>query len=148
MQEAIVSRQREAPGRPDVCRPDADVPAVVFDRVSLAFDDNVVLREISFTVRAGSMTILIGASGAGKSVVLKLLLGLLKPDSGTIYVNGERINDMTEAQMMKVRADNGMLFQQSALFDSLTVAGNVGYRLDEETDMPADLPRPDYGQDG
>jgi phospholipid/cholesterol/gamma-HCH transport system ATP-binding protein len=124
------------------------VPAVVFDRVSLAFDDNVVLREISFTVRAGSMTILIGASGAGKSVVLKLLLGLLKPDSGTIYVNGERINDMTEAQMMKVRADNGMLFQQSALFDSLTVAGNVGYRLDEETDMPADLPRPDYGQDG
>jgi phospholipid/cholesterol/gamma-HCH transport system ATP-binding protein len=131
-----------------VRRPGADVPAVVFDRVSLAFDENVVLREISFTVRAGSMTILIGASGAGESVVLKLLLGLLKPDSGTIYVNGERINDMTEAQMMKVRADNGMLFQQSALFDSLTVAGNVGYRLDEETDMPADLPRPDYGQDG
>jgi phospholipid/cholesterol/gamma-HCH transport system ATP-binding protein len=115
----------------------ADTSAVVFDRVSLAFDDNVVLREISFAVRPGSMTIVIGASGAGKSVILKLILGLLKPDSGTISVNGERINDMTEAQLMRVRGEIGMLFQESALFDSLTVAENVGYRLDEETDMPA-----------
>lgn len=115
-----------------------DVPAVVFDKVSLAFDDNVVLREVSFTVGAGDMTILLGASGAGKSVTLKLMLGLLKPDSGAIRVNGVRIDNMSEAKMMTVRGDIGMLFQESALFDSLTVADNVGYRLCEETDMPAD----------
>ena len=117
------------------------MPTVVFDAVSLAFDDNVVLREVSFAVRAGHMTILLGASGAGKSVVLKLILGLLKPDSGVIRVNGERIDTMTEDQMMQVRDDIGMLFQESALFDSLTVADNVGYKLYEETDMPADQVR-------
>ena len=77
------------------------VDAVVFDRVSLAFDDNVVLRDLSFSVPAGHMTILIGASGVGKSVVLKLILGLLKPDSGAIRVNGESIDTMTENQMMR-----------------------------------------------
>ena len=117
---------------------DAQVEAVVFDRVSLAFDDNVVLRDLSFSVRTGHMTILIGASGVGKSVVLKLILGLLKPDSGVIRVNGERIDTMTETQMMSVRDDIGMLFQESALFDSLTVDENVGYKLYEETDMPID----------
>ena len=119
----------------------ADVPAVVFDKVSLAFDDNVVLNEISFSVRTGRMTMLLGASGTGKSVVLKLILGLLKPDSGVIRVNGARIDTMTEAQMMAVRGDIGMLFQESALFDSLSVADNVGYRLYEETNMPADQVR-------
>jgi phospholipid/cholesterol/gamma-HCH transport system ATP-binding protein len=118
-----------------------EAPAVVFDDVSLAFDDNVVLREVGFAVPAGHMTILLGASGAGKSVVLKLILGLLKPDSGAIFVNGERIDTMTEAQMMRIRGDMGMLFQESALFDSLTVADNVGYRLYEETGMPADQVR-------
>ena len=87
------------------------------------------------------MTILIGASGVGKSVVLKLILGLLKPDAGVIRVNGERIDTMTEAEMMRVRDDIGMLFQESALFDSLTVADNVGFKLYEETDMPADQVR-------
>jgi phospholipid/cholesterol/gamma-HCH transport system ATP-binding protein len=119
----------------------AAVPAVVFEGVSLAFDDVVVLRDVSFSVRAGRLTILLGASGAGKSVILKLMLGLLKPDSGTIHINGERIDNMREAQMMKVRGDIGMLFQESALFDSLTVADNVGYRLYEETDMPDDQVR-------
>ena len=114
------------------------VPVVVFEHVSLAFDDDVVLRDVSFSVPAGHMTIVIGASGAGKSLVLKLILGLLKPDAGIIRVNGERIDTMTEAQMMRVRDDIGMLFQENALFDSLTVADNVGYKLDEETDMPAD----------
>ncbi len=114
----------------------AGAPAVAFEKVSLAFDDNVVLRDISFTVRAGHMTTLLGASGAGKSVVLKLILGLLKPDAGIIRVNGMRIDSMSERQMMAVRGDIGMLFQESALFDSLSVADNVGYRLAEETDMP------------
>ena len=107
--------------------------AVMFDHVGLAFDDNVVLRDVSFVVPVGRMTILIGSSGAGKSVVLKLILGLLKPDSGVIRVNGQRIDSMTEVQMMRVRDDIGMLFQESALFDSLTVADNVGYKLYEET---------------
>ena len=114
------------------------VDAVGFDHVTLAFDDNVVLRDVSFHVPVGHMTILIGGSGAGKSVVLRLILGLLKPDSGVIRINGERIDTLTEGQMMRVRDNIGMLFQESALFDSLTVAENVGYKLYEETDMPTD----------
>jgi phospholipid/cholesterol/gamma-HCH transport system ATP-binding protein len=116
-------------------------PAVVFDKVSFAFDDHVVLRDISFSVPRGSMRIVLGASGTGKSVVLKLILGLLQPDAGRIHVNGQRVDGMSERELMRTRADIGMLFQESALFDSLTVAENVGYRLYEETDMPPDQVR-------
>ena len=84
------------------------------------------------------MRILLGASGAGKSVVLKLMLGLFRPDSGSILVNGQPIDRMSERELMPIRGDIGMLFQESALFDSLTVAENVGYRLYEETDLPLD----------
>lgn len=122
--------------------PAGDVaPAVVFDRVSFAFDEQVVLHEVSFSVPRGSMRILLGASGAGKSVVLKLILGLIKPDAGAILVNGEPVDRMSEHELMAVRGDIGMMFQENALFDSLTVAENVGYRLSEETDMPADQVR-------
>lgn len=131
---ATASSNRRAPA-------ESAVPIVEFEKVSLAFDDNVVLREISFAVQAGHMVMLLGGSGSGKSVVLKLILGLLKPDSGAIRVRGERIDTMTDAEMMNVRGDIGMLFQESALFDSLTVEDNVGYRLYEETDMPADQVR-------
>jgi phospholipid/cholesterol/gamma-HCH transport system ATP-binding protein len=116
-------------------------PIVVFDRVSLAFDDNVVLRNISFTLIKGHTKIILGASGSGKSTILKLILGLLKPDSGIVWVNGERVDRMSEHEMMAVRADLGMVFQEGALFDSLTVAENVGYKLYEETRMPADQVR-------
>lgn len=116
-------------------------PAVVFDKVSFAFDEHVVLNEISFIIPRGSMGMLLGASGAGKSVVLKLILGLFRPDSGTILVNDQRVDNMSESDLMRVRGDIGMLFQESALFDSLTVAENVGYRLNEETDMPAEQVR-------
>jgi phospholipid/cholesterol/gamma-HCH transport system ATP-binding protein len=115
-----------------------DAPIVVFDDVSLAFDDAVVLRNISFTLLAGHTKIILGASGSGKSTTLKLILGLLRPDSGVIYVNGRRVDKMSEAELMAVRADLGMVFQEGALFDSLTVAENVGYKLYEETQMPAD----------
>jgi phospholipid/cholesterol/gamma-HCH transport system ATP-binding protein len=91
---------------------------------------------VSFTVPHGKMTILIGASGSGKSVVLKLILGLLRPDAGVIRVNGTRTDNLPESRLIRVRDDIGMLFQESALFDSLTVAENVGYKLYEETDMP------------
>ena len=120
---------------------DAVRPAVVFDNVSFAFDEHVVLRDVSFSVPRGGMKIMLGASGAGKSVVLKLILGLLRPDAGTILVNGQRIDSMTEHELLRTRADIGMLFQENALFDSLTVAENVGYRLYEETDTPKDQVR-------
>ena len=116
-------------------------PIVVFDKVSLAFDDKVILREVSFTLITGRTKIILGASGAGKSTILKLILGLLKPDTGVIWVNGERVDAMSELEMMKVRADLGMVFQEGALFDSLTVAENVGYKLYEETDMAPHLVR-------
>ena len=114
----------------------AGAPIVVFDKVSLAFDEKVVLREVSFTLITGHTKVFLGASGSGKSTVLKLIVGLLKPDSGVIWVNGERVDSMSEVEMMKVRDDLGMVFQEGALFDSLTVAENVGYKLYEETDMP------------
>jgi phospholipid/cholesterol/gamma-HCH transport system ATP-binding protein len=113
-------------------------PIVVFEKVSLAFDDKVILRDVSFTLITGHTKIFLGASGAGKSTILKLILGLLKPDGGVIWVNGERVDQMSEAELMKVRADLGMVFQEGALFDSLTVAENVGYKLYEESDMPLD----------
>ena len=106
--------------------------AVSFDRVSLAFDDHVVLNDLSFTVPAGSMRVLLGPSGSGKSVILKLVLGLLRPDAGEITVNGQRVDTMSELDLLKMRADIGMVFQENALFDSLTVAQNVGFRLTEE----------------
>jgi phospholipid/cholesterol/gamma-HCH transport system ATP-binding protein len=115
----------------------AAVPAVAFHHVSFAFDDQEVLRDVSFSIAAGRMAVLLGASGSGKSVTLKLMLGLLRPDGGTIEIAGRRIDLLSEAELMAVRADIGMLFQEGGLFDSLTVAENVGYRLDEETDMPA-----------
>jgi phospholipid/cholesterol/gamma-HCH transport system ATP-binding protein len=117
---------------------DAASPAVVFDKVSFAFDDHVVLRDISFSVPKGSMTMLLGESGTGKSVLLKLILGLFRPDSGTILVNGKRIDRMSERDLLRMRGEIGMLFQETALFDSLTVAENVGYRLYEETALPLD----------
>lgn len=121
--------------------PAGDVPAVEFDRVSLAFDDTVVLRDVSFRVWPGRMTALMGASGSGKSTVLRLILGLLRPDSGTITIDGVRTDVLGEAALIAVRGRIGMLFQESALFDSLTVAGNVGYRLEQELHMPADAVR-------
>lgn len=110
--------------------------AVVFDAVSFAFDDHVVLRDVSFSVPRGSMAMVLGASGAGKSILLKLILGLLRPDAGSIQVNGQQIERMAERDLLRLRGDIGMMFQENALFDSLTVAENVGYRLYEETDMP------------
>ena len=115
--------------------------AVAFENVSLAFDENVVLRDLSFTVPKGSMRILLGASGAGKSLILKLILGLFRPDAGRILVNGMPVTEMPEVELLKMRSDIGMVFQENALFDSLTVAENVGYRLYEESDMAMDAVR-------
>ena len=112
---------------------DTDQPVIALDRVSLAFDEKVILREVTFTLLPGHTKIILGASGSGKSTILKLILGLLKPDGGTIHVNGQRVDTMRERDLIHVRADLGMVFQEGALFDSLTVAENVGYKLYEDT---------------
>jgi phospholipid/cholesterol/gamma-HCH transport system ATP-binding protein len=109
---------------------------VAFEDVSLAFDDKVILEGITFTLLPGHMKIILGASGAGKSTILRLILGLLKPDAGRIWVNATRVDQLSETDLMPIRADLGMVFQEGALFDSLTVRENVGYRLYEQTRMP------------
>jgi len=111
-------------------------PVVVFDHVRLAFDDQVVLKDVSFTLIKGHTKIILGASGSGKSTAVKIIVGLLKADAGVVWVNGERVDQLTERELMAVRNDLGMIFQEGALFDSLTVRENVGYKLYEETDMP------------
>jgi phospholipid/cholesterol/gamma-HCH transport system ATP-binding protein len=107
-------------------------PAIEFRDVTLAFDDRVVLDRLSFTVQKGETKIILGGSGGGKSTTIKLILGLLKPDSGRIIVDGEDITEHTEAEMMSVRKKIGMVFQEGALFDSLSVYDNVAYRLHEQ----------------
>jgi phospholipid/cholesterol/gamma-HCH transport system ATP-binding protein len=113
-----------------------DATVVAFDHVRLAFDDKVVLKDISFSVCAGHTKIILGASGSGKSTILKIITGLLRVDAGAVSVNGERVDQLSEVALMGVRADLGMIFQEGALFDSLTVRENVGYKLYEESDMP------------
>ena len=129
----------ETSGTATLARPDTqDQPVVVVDSVSLAFDDKVVLKDVSFTLLPGHTKVILGASGSGKSTILKLVLGLWKPDGGAITVNGHRVDRMNELELMEMRADVGMVFQEGALFDSLTVAENVGFKLYEETDMPGE----------
>lgn len=108
------------------------VPAIEFQSVLLAFDDRVILNRLSFKVMKGETKIILGGSGGGKSTIIKLVLGLLKPDEGRILVDGEDITDFDERQMMTVRKKIGMVFQEGALFDSLSVYDNVAYRLHEQ----------------
>jgi phospholipid/cholesterol/gamma-HCH transport system ATP-binding protein len=117
---------------------DAAAPVVRLEHVSLAFDDKVVLSDVSFDLLPGHTKIILGASGSGKSTILKLILGLLRPDGGAVWVNGERVDQLREVDLLRLRADLGMVFQEGALFDSLSVAENVGYKLYEETDQPLD----------
>ena len=107
-------------------------PAIEFRDVHLSFEDHKVLDGLSFKVAKGETKIILGGSGCGKSTTIKLVLGLLKPDEGQILVNGEDITHYTEAEMMRVRKNFGMIFQEGALFDSLSVYENVAYRLHEQ----------------
>jgi phospholipid/cholesterol/gamma-HCH transport system ATP-binding protein len=106
--------------------------AIVFEDVHLAFEDNEVLRGVSFHLPFGETKALFGVAGSGKSTVLKLALGLLPPDSGRITVLGNEVTEMRERDLFPMRGKLGMVFQESALFDSLTVRENVAYRLMEE----------------
>src|ERR1035441_1605132 len=106
--------------------------AIEFDKVSIAFDEKVVLDGISFQLSHGETKAIFGVAGSGKSTLLKLAIGLLRPDSGRIFVLGEEITHMSEQQLFELRRRVGIVFQESALFDSLKVYENVAFRLVEE----------------
>jgi phospholipid/cholesterol/gamma-HCH transport system ATP-binding protein len=110
--------------------------AISFEDVSISFEGNLVLDGISFVLERGETKILFGVAGAGKSTILKLALGLLKPDHGSIHVLGHDVTQMREEELFQLRRQIGMVFQESALFDSLKVRENVAYRLIEEKDIP------------
>src|ERR1700736_4490163 len=118
--------------RPNVAAKQKGSEAIRFENVTLAFDDKVVLDDISFRLPHGETKAIFGVAGSGKSTILKLALGLLKPDSGRILVMGNDVTQASEGDLFALRAKVGIVFQESALFDSLTVRENVGYRLIEE----------------
>jgi phospholipid/cholesterol/gamma-HCH transport system ATP-binding protein len=107
--------------------------AIEFHDVTLAYEDRVILNSVSFTVAHGETKIVMGGSGTGKSTILKLVLGLIKPNSGRIIIDGEDVTDYNDKQLNHVRQKIGMVFQEGALFDSLSVYQNVGYRLAERS---------------
>jgi len=115
------------------------IPAIEFRDVTMIFDGRKILNNLSFKVMKGETKIILGGSGCGKSTTIKLVLGLLKPDSGQILVDGEDITNYGEAEMMKVRKKIGMIFQEGALFDSLSVYENVAFKLHEQGVPEADV---------
>jgi phospholipid/cholesterol/gamma-HCH transport system ATP-binding protein len=108
---------------------DGAAPAVVFDHVSKAFGAKQVLRDVSFDVRAGEALCILGRSGTGKSVTLKLIVSLIKPDQGQIWIEQDEITHLNETQLSRVRRKMGFLFQDAALFDSLTLYDNLALPL-------------------
>jgi phospholipid/cholesterol/gamma-HCH transport system ATP-binding protein len=112
--------------------------AIVFQDVAIAFEDKQVLNGISFELARGESKVLLGVAGSGKSTILKMALGLVKPDRGDINVLGYDVTSMKEEELFDLRRKVGIVFQESALFDSLTVEENVAYRLIEEGYIPAD----------
>ncbi len=127
--------------RPASAPQDPNTPIVVFENVSIAFDQNEVLQNISFKVMPGESRIVLGPAGVGKSVLLKLANGLLLPDSGEIFVFGQEVNAMPEEELFAFRDRIGMVFQEGALFDSMTVRDNVAYRLIEEHKSAEEIDR-------
>jgi len=107
-------------------------PVIVFQDVSISFEGNTVLDGISFSLERGETKALLGVAGSGKSTILKLAMGLVKPARGQIWVLGQEVSAMKEEDLFELRRKIGMVFQESALFDSLTVRDNVAYRLIEE----------------
>jgi phospholipid/cholesterol/gamma-HCH transport system ATP-binding protein len=117
----------------------SDASVVSLRDVHLSFD-RPILRGVSFDLRPGTTKVVLGGSGSGKTTILRLILGLLRPDSGSVQVDGVEVTDLTEEQLRDVRLKVGMVFQEGALFDSLTVGENVGYRLVEDGELgPADV---------
>ena len=115
---------------------DAAASAIRFDGISMSFGPRAILRDISLAVAPGTAYVLLGRSGTGKSVTLKLICGLLKPDSGTIHIGREDITRMDSTELIPVRKGIGFVFQSSALFDSISVGENVAFPLRRHTDKP------------
>ena len=114
-----------------VATPD-ETPVIEFRNVSITFERNPVLRDVSFRMARGETRVLLGPAGGGKSVLMKLANGLLQPDSGEVRIFGKNLAKLTEREMFALRSRIGMVFQESALFDSMNVEDNVSYRLHEE----------------
>lgn len=114
-------------------------PVLAMKDVRKSYGDKTVLDGVSFQVRRGETKIIIGASGSGKSTILKLAMGLEKPDSGQIWVENQEITTLREQDMTKIRTKIGMVFQESALFDSMDVRDNVGYQLSEKGTAEKDV---------
>lgn len=129
---SIENEEPEIAGGPTERYVERPIPAIEFHNVELAFDDQVILDNVSFSVRRGETKIVLGGSGTGKSTIINLILGLLKPDAGQVFVEGEDITELDDMELMRIRENIGMVFQEGALFDSLSVYENVAYRLHEE----------------
>lgn len=117
-------------------------PAIEFRNVFLSFDEHQVLHDVSFTLEQGEMLVVTGVSGSGKSVLLRLAIGLLKPDSGQIFIEGREIEDLNESQLLPIRGGlMGMVFQEDSLFTGLPVYENAAYRLEEHGWSEAEIER-------
>jgi phospholipid/cholesterol/gamma-HCH transport system ATP-binding protein len=123
---------------PNAGVPRVSPPPIELRDVTLAFEDKLVLDGVSFRVEAGETLVLLGVTGSGKSVLLKLVLGLLKPDSGEVLIDGVDLVPLPETDLFRVRRRMGIVFQEGALFDSLSVFENVAYRLREDGDRDED----------
>jgi len=127
----LTPRPAPAPPEPPPGPQDPDEPVISFRDVHLSFD-RPILQGVSFDLAPGTTKVILGGSGSGKTTILRLILGLLKPDAGSIHVDGADVGHMVEEDLRPVRLKLGMVFQEGALFDSLTVGENVGYRLVED----------------
>lgn len=116
---------------PVITPPEVNGPVIVFRNVSISFDERPVLADVSFSIDRGQTLCILGRSGVGKSVSLRMLMGFLKPDSGSIQVNGQEITELNEEGMQQIRKRVTMVFQNGALFDSLSVRENVAFPLRE-----------------
>src|SRR5580700_11998985 len=129
------------PIEPAARPPQASGAVIAFEDVHLSFENNEVLRGVSFQLPFGETKALFGVAGSGKSTLLKLAMGLMRPDSGRIFVLGEEVASMTEQQLCELRRRVGIVFQESALFDSLKVSENVAFRMTEEGTPPEEIER-------
>jgi phospholipid/cholesterol/gamma-HCH transport system ATP-binding protein len=131
-----MARPADAPeaGTPHVATPDVDTPVITFRDVHLSYD-RPILKGVSFDLGPGTTKIVLGGSGSGKTTILRIALGLLKADSGSVVVDGTEVTGLGEEEMRDTRLKIGMVFQEGALFDSLTVGHNIGYRLIEDGEL-------------
>jgi phospholipid/cholesterol/gamma-HCH transport system ATP-binding protein len=113
--------------------------AIAFENVRIGFDDGEILRGVSFCVRERETVVLLGETGTGKTLTLKMAAGLVRPDSGTVDVLGQKVSEMVERDLLAFRRKIGFMFQEGALFDSMTVADNVAYRLNEDGAAPEEI---------